>query len=178
MSLDPCFRQAHCFVQRPLRFLPVPPELQLRPLPHLGLSDKFFVRGNEWSRSYREINQHPSLSWSFITHGFLDPSAFPEKRDFSVKTPFLGGAPSTLKHFRSKIRNKSRNTPETLSEQILNFQASYGWRSLDPEKQNQIPSSELCYPRYGWYRFPFWKGPGPLHGTGRAGHDKQYWGHL
>ena len=26
-----------------------------------------------WSRSYREINQHPSLPWNFITHRFLDP---------------------------------------------------------------------------------------------------------
>ena len=34
--------------------------------------------GNEWSRSYREIDQHPSLPWNFITHGFLDPSAFPD----------------------------------------------------------------------------------------------------
>ena len=25
VSLEPCFRQAHCFVQGPLRFLPVPP---------------------------------------------------------------------------------------------------------------------------------------------------------
>ena len=33
---------------------------------------------NEWSQRYREKNQHPSLPWSFITHGFLDPSAFPE----------------------------------------------------------------------------------------------------
>ena len=38
----------------------------------------FFLRGNEWSRRYREINQHPSLLWNCITHGFLDPSAFPE----------------------------------------------------------------------------------------------------
>ena len=27
---------------------------------------------NEWSRSYRGINQHPNLPWNFITHGFLD----------------------------------------------------------------------------------------------------------
>ena len=26
---------------------------------------------NERLRSYREINQHPSLPWNFITHGFL-----------------------------------------------------------------------------------------------------------
>ena len=25
---------------------------------------------NEWSRSYREKNQHPNLPWNFITHGF------------------------------------------------------------------------------------------------------------
>ena len=37
-----------------------------------------FLQGNEWPRSYREINQHPSLPWNFITHGFLDPSAFPD----------------------------------------------------------------------------------------------------
>ena len=38
----------------------------------------FFLRKYEWSRSYREMNQHPSLPWNFITHGFLDASAFPE----------------------------------------------------------------------------------------------------
>ena len=27
-----------------------------------------------WSRSYREIDQHPSLPWNFITHGFLQES--------------------------------------------------------------------------------------------------------
>ena len=46
----------------------------------------------------------------------------------------LGGAPSTAKHFRSEIRNKSGNALETLSEQILNFQVSYGWRSPNPGK--------------------------------------------
>ena len=30
------------------------------------------------SRSYREMNQHPSLPWNFITHAFLDPYAFPD----------------------------------------------------------------------------------------------------
>ena len=30
------------------------------------------------SRSYREINQHPSLPWNLVTHGFLDSSTFPE----------------------------------------------------------------------------------------------------
>ena len=38
----------------------------------------FFLQENEWSRSYMEINQHPSLPWDFMTHGFLHPSAFPE----------------------------------------------------------------------------------------------------
>ena len=37
---------------------------------------KLLLQENEWSRSYREMNQHPSLPWNFITHGFLDPSAF------------------------------------------------------------------------------------------------------
>ena len=74
----------------------------------------------------------------------------------------LGGAPSTVKHFRSEIRNKSGNTLETLSEQILNFQVSYGWRSQTLEnKADSLPRliSELCYPQYGWYPFLFWKGP-------------------
>ena len=31
---------------------------------------------NEWSRSYREINQHTSLPWNFTTHGILH--AFPD----------------------------------------------------------------------------------------------------
>ena len=37
-----------------------------------------FLQGKEWSWSYREINQHPNLSWNFVTHGFLHPSTFPE----------------------------------------------------------------------------------------------------
>ena len=32
--------------------------------------------GNEGSRSYRVTNQHSSLPCNFMTHGFLDPSAF------------------------------------------------------------------------------------------------------
>ena len=31
---------------------------------------------NEWSRSCREINQHPNLPWNFITHGILTPPRF------------------------------------------------------------------------------------------------------
>ena len=38
----------------------------------------FFLHGNEWSRSYGEIDQHLNLPWNVITHGFLDPSAFPD----------------------------------------------------------------------------------------------------
>ena len=37
-----------------------------------------FCRENEWSRSYKEINQPPNLPWNFITHGILDPSVLPE----------------------------------------------------------------------------------------------------
>ena len=32
----------------------------------------------QWGKRDREINQHPNLPWNYITHGFLDPSAFPE----------------------------------------------------------------------------------------------------
>ena len=38
----------------------------------------FFLREDEWSRSYRVTKQHPSLPWNFMTHGFLDRSAFPD----------------------------------------------------------------------------------------------------
>ena len=37
------------------------------------------IISNEWSRSYREINQLLS-SMELFTHGYLDPSAFPENR--------------------------------------------------------------------------------------------------
>ena len=40
-------------------------------------------------RSYREIKQHPSLPWNFVTHGFLDPSAFPLKLT-EVSTRVMG----------------------------------------------------------------------------------------
>ena len=50
--------------------------------------------------------------------------------------------PSTVKHFRSRVRNKSGKTPETLLEQILNFQASYGWRFTKSWKRQQIPSPD------------------------------------
>ena len=42
----------------------------------------FFLQENEWSRSYRVINQLASLPCNFMTNGFLDPSAFP---DFPMK---------------------------------------------------------------------------------------------
>ena len=50
---------------------------------------------------------------------------------------------------RSKIWNKSGKNPETLSEQIPNFQVSYGWRIPNPENEaDSLPKlvSELCYP--------------------------------
>ena len=55
------------------------------------------ARKNEWSRSYRVTKQHPSLPWNFMTHGFLDPFAFPDlclcsflfRGDFIVQV--LGG---------------------------------------------------------------------------------------
>ena len=38
----------------------------------------FFLWERKWSRSYRVTNQHPNLPWGFMTHGFLDPFAFPD----------------------------------------------------------------------------------------------------
>ena len=32
----------------------------------------FFLQQHQWSRSYSVINQHVSLPWSFMTHGYLD----------------------------------------------------------------------------------------------------------
>ena len=40
--------------------------------------NRFSLQENEWSRSYREINQHPNLPWSSTTYGFLGHFAFPE----------------------------------------------------------------------------------------------------
>ena len=56
----------------------------------------------------------------------------------------IGGAPSTAKHFRSEIRNKSGNTPETLEN-----------------KGDSLPRliSELCYSQYG---NPFFFGRAPF----------------
>ena len=41
-----------------------------------GRQNCFFLQGNEWSRSYRETNQHPSPPWNFIAHGFWTPPHF------------------------------------------------------------------------------------------------------
>ena len=38
----------------------------------------FFLQGNQWSRSYREINQHPSLPGTLLPIDFWTP---PEKGD-------------------------------------------------------------------------------------------------
>ena len=78
---------------------------------------------------------------------------------FRHLSPLLGGAPSTAKHFLSEIRNKSGNTLETLSEQILN--RTVGDPQTVENKADSLPRliSELCYPQYGWDPFLFWKGP-------------------
>ena len=55
----------------------------------------FFLQENEWSRSYREINQHPSLPWNSITHGFLDPSAFSEMFVLRLPSEKLPSFPGT-----------------------------------------------------------------------------------
>ena len=47
---EPCFRQAHCCMQKPLHFLPVSPQIHLCPLPHSGFSD---IR--EWPRYCRKV---------------------------------------------------------------------------------------------------------------------------
>ena len=80
------------------------------------------------------------------------------KRDSSFRD--FGRAPSTAKHFQSKVLNKSGNTPKTLSEQILNFQV---WIPK-PWKIKHIPSvprrvSKLCDPQHGSYRFFLCRGP-------------------
>ena len=64
--------------------------------------------------------------------------------------------------FRSKnLRNNSGNTLKMLSEQILNFQASYGWRSPIPAKQNIFHpqrSLRVVLPTVRLVPFPFWRG--------------------
>ena len=55
----------------------------------------FVLQGNEWSRSYRETNQHPSLPWNFITHGFLDLSGtgdsqrIDSRESFAIEIPIF-----------------------------------------------------------------------------------------
>ena len=82
----------------------------------------------------------------------------------SLGCSMLGGAPSTVKQFRSEIGNKSGNTPETLSERILNFHVSYGWRSPNPGKQSRFPSQisfRIALPPVRLVPFPFLEGPPP-----------------
>ena len=43
-----------------------------------GISALLLGRCERWLQSYKEMNRHQNLPWNFITHGFLDPSAFPE----------------------------------------------------------------------------------------------------
>ena len=40
----------------------------------------YFCRKMSARGSCREINQHPSLPWNFMTHGFLNPFPFPDGR--------------------------------------------------------------------------------------------------
>ena len=48
------------------------------------------LQGDETASFCREMsgrevqgdNQHPNLPWNFSTHGFLDPSTFPEYEPF------------------------------------------------------------------------------------------------
>ena len=52
----------------------------------------------------REINKQPSLPWNFITHSFLDPSAFPEgclKVLFQLSGMFRRSASLALPHLKS-----------------------------------------------------------------------------
>ena len=58
-----------------------------------GRQNCFFLQENDRWRSYREINQHPSLPWNFVTHGFLDPSAFPERSRKYLDFHNLDGLP-------------------------------------------------------------------------------------
>ena len=45
-------------------------------------------------------NQHPSLPWNFITHGILDPSAFPD--ELQTELQGISAARSQCGHFSSK----------------------------------------------------------------------------
>ena len=130
----------------------------------------------EGSRRHRHTHTYISMRalWSDRHAAAAAAAAAPSMSPKSdcIRLRCFGGAPSTVKHFRSEIRNKSGNTPETLSEQILNFQVSYGWSSRNPEnKGDSLPRliSELCYPQHNWYPSFFWKGP--FHGAARAGHE-------
>ena len=50
---------------------------------------KLLLSSGKWVRSYRVTNQHPSLPSNFITHGFLDPSAFPDSGALNPDPPIL-----------------------------------------------------------------------------------------
>ena len=89
---------------------------------------------------------------------------------FGSHSHYFGGAPSTVKQFRSEIRNKSGNTPETLSEQILNFHVSYGWRSSNLGKQSRFPPQinfRIALPPVRLVPFPFLEGPPPWNSQSR-----------
>ena len=77
----------------------------------------FFLQKYERSRSHREINQHPSLPWNFITHGFLDPSAFP---DFSEPLVYVKPIASSL------LKNPSPEPLRTLLGSVWTFSLTFG----------------------------------------------------
>ena len=73
------------------------------------------LQGNEWSRSYREINRHPSPPCNFITHGFLDPSAF------KVSTlPRRGSDHPSISHLQFKALTDDDRAPVTSFPRKIN----------------------------------------------------------
>ena len=83
----------------------------------------------------------------------------------AVRTIFWlwGSSWAPYKHFRSRIRNKSGNTPETLSEQILNLQVPYNLRPPNPGRWSIFPTPSAV----GALSF---FGGAPANGPARAGH--------
>ena len=96
----------------------------------------FFLQGNKWSRSYREVNQHPSLPWNVITHGFLDPSAFPES--YCRKKSLRGSVPEP--------RNDSRESGDP--RESANRFARIG-PSEQRKDQKAFSTGLWCIPGFG-----------------------------
>ena len=61
----------------PIQIAPLLARLQLSPTFFSQVACGFvLLLVNEWSRSYRVTNPHPSLPWNFVTHGFLSREGF------------------------------------------------------------------------------------------------------